>query len=246
MCRNGRYTERGIKARDGYGAELVCLDPRFAVRLPAALGAHGVLTEPASVVAKAWEQIERIGRRSAAWKPARLLVTGAGPIGLLAALMGRQRGLEVHVFDRVRDGPKPALVRDLGASYHAGELTSLDGLEPDIVIECTGASAVVLEVVNRTARSGIVCLAGVSSGGREIRIDVTGLNRALVLENDLVFGTVNANRRHYEAAVRALCAADPAWLTRLVSRRVPLARWREAFEPRPGDVKVVVDFEARA
>jgi threonine dehydrogenase-like Zn-dependent dehydrogenase len=246
MCRNGRYTERGIKARHGYGAERVAIDPAFAVRVPEQLGACGVLTEPASVVAKAWEQVERVGARSAAWQPGRVLVTGAGPIGLLAALMGVQRGLEVHVFDRAQDGPKPALVRDLGARYHAGGPDALDDLAPDIVVECTGASSVVLDVLCRTARAGVVCLTGVSSGRREIRLDIGALNRTIVLENDLVFGSVNANRRHYEAGVRALAAAEPAWLARLLTRRVPLARWREAFERRPGDVKVTIEFAEAA
>jgi glucose 1-dehydrogenase len=246
MCRNGLFTERGIKARDGYGATRIAVEPAFAVPVPAELGALGILTEPASVVAKAWEQIERIGRRSGAWRPRRALVTGAGPIGLLAALMGVQRRLEMHVFDQVSDGPKPALVGDLGAEYHAGSLAALGGLEPDIVLECTGASAVVLEVMNHTARGGIVCLTGVSSGRREIRFDVGALNRTIVLENDLVFGSVNANRRHYAAAIGALAAADENWLARLVTRRVPLARWREAFERRPGDVKVVIDFGGSA
>jgi threonine dehydrogenase-like Zn-dependent dehydrogenase len=246
MCRNGRFSERGITARDGYGAVRVAIDPAYVVPVPAALGALGVLAEPASIVAKAWEQIERIGRRSGAWRPRRALVTGAGPIGLLAALMGVQRRLEVHVFDRVSDGPKPELVRDLGARYHAGSLAAIEGFEPDILIECTGASAVVLEAMHHTARDGIVCLTGVSSGSRELRIDVGALNRTMVLENDVVFGSVNANRRHYAAAIDALAAADPAWLARLVTRRVPLERWREAFERRPGDVKVVIDFRASA
>jgi threonine dehydrogenase-like Zn-dependent dehydrogenase len=246
MCRNGRYTECGIKARHGYGAELIAIDPAFAVHVPASLGACGVLTEPASVVAKAWEQIERVGTRSAAWRPRRALVTGAGPIGLLAALMGTQRGLEMHVYDRTQDGPKPGLVRDLGAHYHSGDLKEIEGLEPDVAIECTGASTVVLDVLCRTARAGVVCLTGVSSGRREIRLDVSALNRNIVLENDLVFGSVNANRRHYEAGVQALAAAHPAWLARLLTRRVPLARWREAFEKRPGDVKVTIEFEAAA
>jgi threonine dehydrogenase-like Zn-dependent dehydrogenase len=242
MCRNGRYTERGIKGRDGYGAERVCLDPEFAVAVPAALGTLGVLAEPASVVAKAWEQIERVGGRAAAWQPRSVLVTGAGPIGLLAALMGRQRGLEVHVFDRAERGPKPGLVRDLGAEYRAPDPESLGDLTADIVIECTGASSVVLEVVNRTAPLGVVCLTGVSSGSRAVQLDVGALNREIVLENDLVFGTVNANRRHYEAAIRCLAAADPAWLARLVTRRVPLERWREALAREPGDVKVTIEF----
>jgi threonine dehydrogenase-like Zn-dependent dehydrogenase len=105
---------------------------------------------------------------------------------------------------------------------------------------------VVLDVLCRTARAGVVCLTGVSSGRREIRLDVSALNRNIVLENDLVFGSVNANRRHYEAGVQALAAANPAWLARLLTRRVPLARWREAFEKRPGDVKVTIEFEAAA
>src|SRR5690348_8201789 len=112
MCRNGLYTERGIKQRDGYCSERYRIHPPFAVRLPPHLERTGVLLEPASVVAKAWEHIERIGRR-AAWQPRRVLVTGAGPIGLLAGLLGVQRGLEVHVLDLVTEGPKPALVRDL-------------------------------------------------------------------------------------------------------------------------------------
>jgi glucose 1-dehydrogenase len=243
MCRNGKYTERGIKQRNGYGAERFRIEPEFAVRVDAALGELGVLLEPASVVAKAWEQIERIGRRSAAWNPKRVLVTGAGPVGLLAAMLSVQRGLDVHVYDRVMQGPKPHLVQDLGATYHASDLAQLKGLEPDIVIECTGASPVVLEVTNYTAAIGIVCLTGVSSGGRKVLIDVGMLNRSMVLENDLVFGTVNANRRHYEMAARALAQADARWLERLISRRVPLTRWSEAFSRQPEDVKVLITFD---
>jgi glucose 1-dehydrogenase len=240
MCRNGLYTERGIKQRDGYGAERFRIEPAYAVRVDPALGLAGVLLEPASVVAKAWEQIERIGRRTL-WRPQTALVTGAGPIGLLAALLGVQRGLEVHVLDRITDGPKPSLVQQLGATYHGGALAGLD-LVPDIVVECTGAPAVVLDALERSAPDGIVCLAGVSSGGRKLAIDLGLLNRTMVLENDVVFGTVNANRRHYEAAATALARADRDWLGRLVSRRVPLKRWAEALVRQPEDVKVVIDF----
>jgi glucose 1-dehydrogenase len=244
MCRNGRYTERGIKQRHGYGAERVRIEPDFTIRVAQTLDVCGVLVEPASVVAKAWDQIERVGARTRAWQPRTALVTGAGPVGLLAALIGVQRGLDVHVYDRVTDGPKPQLARDLGASYHAGDLASLDGLHPDIVVECTGASPVVIDALARTGPLGIVCLSGVSSGGRKVALDVGGINREMVLENDVVFGTVNANRRHYELGAAALARADRAWLERLITRRVPLARWPDAFERRAGDVKVVLDFAA--
>ena len=154
-------------------------------------------------------------------------------------MMGSQRGLEMHVLDRVRDGLKPDLVRALGATYHVGDLSKL---KPDIVIECTGAGAVVLDAMGRTAPGGIVCLAGVSSGGHKIDFDIGDLNRSMVLENDTVFGSVNANLRHYRAAADALAKADKKWLTRLITRRVPLKRWREAFEHRDDDIKVVLEF----
>lgn len=243
MCLNGRYVERGIKALDGYGAEFYALEPSFAVRVEPELGLCGVLLEPASVLAKAWDHIERIGARSRSWSPRTLLVTGAGPVGLLAALMGAQRRLEVHVYDRVEQGPKPDLVRALGGAYHTAAAGLPENFAPDIVIECTGASSVVLDVLGRSGRNGVVCLAGVSSGGRRIEFDAGGFNRNTVLENDVVFGTVNANRSHYEAAADALRQADPEWLGRLISRRVPLNDWASAFERRPDDVKVVIQFD---
>jgi threonine dehydrogenase-like Zn-dependent dehydrogenase len=239
MCRNGQYTERGIKRRHGYGSEFFRIEPDFLIKLDPALGNLGVLLEPASVVAKAWEQVERIGARAASWQPRVALVTGAGPVGLLAALLGAQRGLEMHVFDRAKEGAKPALVHALGAAYHTAIPREL---KPDIVIECTGAGAVVLAVLGSTEPDGIICLAGVSSGGNKIDFDIGDLNRTIVLENHVVFGSVNANRRHYRAAADALAKADRVWLGGLISRRVPLADWREAFDKKGGDIKTVIEF----
>jgi threonine dehydrogenase-like Zn-dependent dehydrogenase len=240
MCRNGLYTERGIKQAHGFASERFRVAPGFAVRVDASLGECGVLLEPASVVAKAWEHVERIGHR-ARWQPRTALVTGAGPIGLLAAMMGRQRGLEVHVLDRATDGIKPDLVRALGAAYHAGGLRELK-LTPDVVIESTGAAPVIVEALAGSARNSVVCLTGLSTGEHLVQVDINTLNRTLVLENDVVVGSVNANRRHYEAAAAALAAADRDWLRRVITRRVPLALWREAYERRPGDVKTVLEF----
>ncbi|HVV51002.1 MAG TPA: glucose 1-dehydrogenase [Polyangia bacterium] len=239
MCRNGQFTERGISGRDGYASERYRLETAFAVAVPPALGDLAVLVEPATILAKAWEQIERIGKR-AVWKPARVLVTGAGPIGLLAALLGRQRGLEVHVIDRVTDGPKPALVADLGATYHHGHVKEIPPC--DVVLECTGVGELVFDVLEGIGPDGIVCLTGVSSGARSIPINLTALNKQMVLENNVVFGAVNANLRHYASAVAALARADRRWLERLVSRRVPLERWQEALARGPADVKPVIVF----
>ncbi|MEV6961687.1 glucose 1-dehydrogenase [Streptomyces sp. NPDC051207] len=242
MCRNGRYTERGIKEIDGYGAQLWCVEPDYAVKLQPHLEHVGVLMEPTSVVAKAWEQVERVGGR--AWfEPRRDLVTGAGPIGLLAALLGTQRGLDVHVLDRVSDGPKPPLVRDLGAIYHSEDVAQvISKVCPDVIIEATGASGLVFAALTGTASYGVVCLTGVSPAGRRITVDAGSINRDIVLENDAVVGSVNANLRHYHQAADALAKADLPWLERLITRRVPLERAIEAFQRQPDDVKVVIDL----
>lgn len=238
MCRNGAYTECGIKELHGFCSDRYRISPEYLVRVDAELGELGVLLEPTSVVAKAWEQTDRIGAR-ARWTPRRVLVTGAGPIGLLAALLGTQRELEVHVLDRVTEGPKPALVRALGATYHTGSVEDA-GTGWDILFECTGAAPLFFKVIKAAAPAGIVCLTGVSSGSRAVPVDAGMLNRELVLENNVVFGSVNANRRHYEQAAEVLARADRSWLAGLITRRVPLERWAEAFTRQAGDVKTIL------
>src|SRR6188474_2087157 len=124
MCRNGQYTERGIKEIDGFMSERWRVEPEYVVKIDPSLGMLGVLLEPTTVVAKAWEQVRMVGQR-AFWEPRTALITGAGPIGLLAALIGKQLGLDVHVLDRAESGPKPDLVRSLGASYHSGTVPDI-------------------------------------------------------------------------------------------------------------------------
>ncbi len=240
MCSNGQYTERGIKSLDGYGAQRYALEAAFAIKLDASLAEVGVLLEPASVLAKAWDHVDRIGGR-ARWEPKRVLVTGAGPIGLLAALLGRQRGLEVHVLDRETSGPKPSLVAALGAQYHVGKIADT-GPRPDVILECTGVPQLILDAIQHLGPDGVLCLTGVSTVGPKIAIEAGAINRQLVLENGVVFGSVNANRRHYEAAGEALRRADKRWLERLITRRVALSELGHAFERQHDDVKVVIDL----
>ena len=156
--------------------------------------------------------------------------------------MGMQRGFDVHVLDHNKGGPKEAIVRDLGGTYHSDAEQPRRSLRRMFVMECTGAPAVIRDCLAATAPAGIVCLTGVTEPGKIFDLDIGRLNRTMVLDNDVVFGTVNANRRHYEMAADALARADKGWLARLITRRVPLVRWSEALEHRQGDIKVVIDF----
>jgi len=78
----------------------------------------------------------------------------------------------------------------------------------------------------------------------QLDTDATALNRGMVLRDAVLFGTVNAGRRHWEQAVDALADADPAWLGAVITRRVSLTRCAEALDRQPDDIKVIVDLTA--
>jgi glucose 1-dehydrogenase len=231
LCENGLFTERGIRGRDGFAAERFRVEPEYAVRVDPVLGQAGGLVEPASVVTKAWEQIDR----AALWPRRRVLVLGAGPIGLLAALLGVLRGLEVHVVDLADRGPKPRRVRELGAVYH----TSADDVEGtfDTVVECCGA--LIGEAVRRTAPAGVACLVSPGAPGTA---DLSGLTSDVVRGSKVITGTVNSNRQHFVAAHEALLRADRGWLEGLLTTHVPLSAWQSAFTRDREQIKAVIHF----
>ena len=240
MCRNGRYTERGIKEIDGFMSERWRIEPEYVMKIDRSLGLLGVLLEPTTVVTKAWEQILAVGQR-AFWEPRTVLVTGAGPIGLLAALVGKQHGLEIHVLDRVESGPKPDLVRSLGATYHTGTVGAV-GFEPDIIVECTGVGQVIADSIQTIGAGGVVCLTGVGSGGPSSPLPTADVGAEIVLRNNIVVGTVNANKRHWYKATQVLARADRSWLARLLTRRAPPEEFMRALRRSPDDIKAIVQF----
>ena len=240
MCRNGQYTERGIKEIQGYMSERWRIEPEFAMKVDPSLGILGVLLEPTTVITKALEQVVAVGQRSF-WQPRTVLVTGAGPIGLLAAMAASQHGLQVHVLDRVETGLKPELVRALGATYHSGSILDLD-FEPDVVVECTGVGAVIADSIKKIGAGGIICLTGVGAGGKAADWAVADVAAAAVLKNNVIVGSVNANKRHWYKATQTLARADRKWLGRLITRREKPENFRQALERKPEDIKVVIQF----
>jgi len=233
MCENGLYTERGIHGRDGFAAERFRIEHSDAVRVDPALGLAGVLVEPTSVVIKAWEQLDRTVRRPRR----RALVLGAGPIGLLAAMLGLQRGLEVHVVDRAESGPKPRQARALGAIYHTcpGDVKGTY----DAVVECCGE--LIGEAIALTAPAGAACLVS-GDRGPAATMSLADLSHDLVHGNKVIIGTVNSNRQHFRAAHEALLRADRGWLEGLLTDHVPLHAWRSAFTVSPEHIKTIIHF----
>jgi threonine dehydrogenase-like Zn-dependent dehydrogenase len=239
MCRNGRYTERGIKEIDGFMSERWRIEPEYALKVDPSMGILGVLLEPTTVIIKALEQVLAVGQR-AFWEPKTVLVTGAGPIGLLAAGVTSLGGYEVHVLDRVETGLKPELVRALGATYHTGSVLDL-GFEPDVIVECTGVGSVIADSVQKIGAGGVLCLTGVGAGGVTTRA-VGDMAAAAVLKNNVIVGSVNANKRHWYKANDRLPRVDRKWLGRLITRYEKPENFKQALERKPDDIKVVIQF----
>jgi len=239
MCRNGQYTERGIKEIHGFMSERWRSEPEYLIKVDPSLGILGVLLEPMTVITKALEQIVVIGQR-AYWEPKTVLVTGAGPIGLLAALRLRARGFQVHVLDRVETGSKPELVGALGATYHTGSVLDL-GFEPDVIVECTGVGSVIADSIQKVGAGGIICLTGIGAGGVAGRA-TADMAAGAVLKNNVIVGSVNSNKRHWYRAGENLARSDREWLGRLITRCEKPENFQQALERRPDDVKVIIQF----
>jgi threonine dehydrogenase-like Zn-dependent dehydrogenase len=226
-CLTGDYVERGITRLHGFARELVVEDPDQLVAIPHALGRLGVLGEPASICARAVRHALAIGGRQP-WEPARALVLGAGAVGLLTTMLLRLRGFEVWTASRE---PSSEIAEALGARYtpvaDLGDLGSFD-----LVVEAAGDARLMASALGLLRRSGVACILGIDGREQAVEIDGRVIGVDMVLENRVLFGSVNAQREDWLAAVAALDEARTRWpgaLEQLVHLRVPLDRFEEAF-----------------
>lgn len=248
MCLYGRYTERGIKGAHGYMGEYYNEKPDFMVKIPPGLRPFAVLLEPLSIVEKATYQAWKIQERML-WQPKRAVILGAGSIGILATILLRLRGLEVHVYAKTPvDSVQADVLRQLGAAYESVDDHPVTGLKDelgqiDFILEATGNSTVAFEAFAEIGINGVVCLAGVSGGNSRIQIPADVINLQMVLGNRLAFGTVNANRRYFEMGVQHFQQAEARWpgiFERLITRRVPFDDFKSALDRRPEDIKTLL------
>jgi threonine dehydrogenase-like Zn-dependent dehydrogenase len=251
MCLTGHYLERGIKGLHGFMCDRYAESPRYLVPIPAGLRPVAVLLEPLSFIEKGIEQALAIQQRLT-WEPRTAVVLGAGPVGLLSALVLRLRGLQVTVASRgPADSPAARLARDAGIGYLSTSETPVERLasalgEIDVIFEATGAAEVIMPAIKALGLDGVCILASVTGAETKIDFDVAAWNRDMVLGNRVVLGTVNAARRHFEAGVRDLAAAQerfPGWLERVITRRIPVVDAAKAFEKSRADIKSVLRFD---
>ncbi|HEX6761692.1 MAG TPA: alcohol dehydrogenase catalytic domain-containing protein [Gaiellaceae bacterium] len=247
-CLSGDYFERGITRLDGFARELVPEDPAQLVSIPASLGRLGVLAEPASICARAIRHARTIGGRQP-WRLRRALVLGAGSVGALTTFLLRLADVDVWVASlEPADDQRAAVIEACGARYASTEHTELAALREeaggfDLVVEAAGDAQLQADSFALLGRSGILCLLGID--GREQRVTLDGrvLGVDTILENRVVFGSVNAHRSDWMEGVAALDRARARWqdaLEALIAVRVPLDRFEEALGFRGGKATVVL------
>ena len=240
-CLTGDYSERGITRLDGFARELLVEDPQQLIPIPRSLGRLGVLAEPTSICARAVRHSLAIGGRQP-WQPARALVVGAGAVGLLSTMLLRLQGLEVWTASLE---PANTIAEAFGAHYVSTANTELRELGSfDIVIHAVADAQLAADALGLLRRSGVPCLLGIDGRDRKVELDGPVIGVDTVLENRVLFGSVNAGREDWLEGVDALDRARTTWpgaLEQLIGLRVPLDRFAEAFAFKGGKATLVID-----
>ena len=252
MCSSGLYSERGIMRRHGFMAEYYVEQPAFLNKIPKEIRDFAVLLEPMSVVQKGIDHTFLLQRRLKGWKPRLAMVLGAGPIGLLAAAVLRVRGLRTVVVGREDPADfRVQIVKALGAEYVCVANKALTDVPketgfPEIVIEATGVSSVVFDAMEIMGANGVLCLLSVT-GGDTVNAEPTDrINQRLVLGNQVVFGSVNANPRHFQQGVKDFVAINKKWpavMSRLLTDRIPWTNHKKWFGERGTGIKSTLEIQ---
>lgn len=263
FCYTGDFTERGIKGRHGFMTELVVDEARWMNPVPRALRDVAILVEPLTIAEKALIQLWQVQERLPWACPVvpgqapghchTAIVLGSGPVGLLGALALRAADFAVHVFSRAKP-PNPAseLLAQVGASYVSAEEESITDLATrlgnvDLVYEATGAAQIAFDTLGVMGANSVFIFTGVPGRRGPISIDGDGIMRNLVLKNQMVFGTVNASKEAFAAAIRDLGVFEEKWpgvVGRLVTGHWPVSAFRDLLLAEPAGIKNVVSVGA--
>jgi glucose 1-dehydrogenase len=254
FCETGEFTERGIGGAHGYMAEQYVDVPQYLVQVPPELRPVAVLLEPLSVVEKAVFQGQRVLDRKEPTPgepkegvPA-ALVAGTGAIGMLAALVLTVRGYRVTAVDRHgEDTPAAALLQRIGATHAnvAGGMAPLSGQRFDLVIEASGSVALDFTLIDHLNPNGVLVLTGIPDpAGPAVPVAGGALFRDVVLGNQAIVGSVNANRTYFESGIRDLLVIEGRWpgaAEAMISSRRPLEEYREVLAGHTGgSIKTVL------
>ncbi len=260
MCQTGKYRERGIKGLDGYQTEFAVDREQYIIRIPDALESVAVLMEPLSIVEKAIDETLRVQIARdpvAATAPdwifgRRCLVAGLGPVGLLAAMVLQLRGGEVYGLDVVdAASARPAWLTGIGGHYLDGRQIPASLVEKnigamDLIVDASGIASLEFDLLEALARNGAYVLTGIPGGDHPIQIQGAALIRQLVLDNQVMIGSVNAARGHFQMGANDLEQAHLRWgthLDKLITQRFKPEQFAASSDQHdPDSIKQVVEW----
>ncbi|MBI4287287.1 MAG: alcohol dehydrogenase catalytic domain-containing protein [Chloroflexi bacterium] len=269
MCSTGLYKERGIHKLHGYFTEYFVDEEQYLVVVPPGLEEVAVLAEPMSIAEKAMGQVRHIQARlpwgcfhpehsfdRPGWGACKkALVIGAGPIGFFGAALLRLADMVTYFIEIV---PETALkvrrMQEMEAQYIDGRGITPESLvkrmgNPDIVFEASGASELALGLLPVGARNGAFVFTGIPRGQSQVCMDGDLLLRQMVRLNQIIIGSINSNRRHFEAALQNMVEIDKRFdnvLHRVITHSFALKDYRDAFAPIPDSLKVIFQVDEGA
>jgi threonine dehydrogenase-like Zn-dependent dehydrogenase len=251
FCYTGDFTERGINGAHGFMTEFVVDDEQYMNVVPPALREIGVLVEPLTIAEKALIQLRQIQQRLPWAQVAKqnAVVLGAGPVGLLGAMALAVAGFETYVYSRSSQ-PLGPLAESFGAKYIPAETNTIEQMgrqvgSVDVIYEATGASRLSFEAARVLGVNGVFIFTGVPGRKAPIEVDTDLIMRDMVLKNQIVYGTVNAGRDAFEAAIRDLGVFHSRWpeaVKSLITGRYPISQFQELLLGAPAGIKNVIQL----
>ncbi len=242
FCYTGDYTERGIKQAHGFMTEFVVEEEPYLNPVPHELRDVAVLVEPLTIAEKSLEQMWTVQNRLPWDHHRRAVVLGAGPVGILGAMALKVEGFDVTVYSRSADhAEKNAIVSAIGAQYIAAETHSTEEMAKlagpiDVVYEATGASSVAFDALQYLGPNAVFVFTGVPGHTGPIPVDTDRIMRNMVLNNQLVLGSVNAPPQAFQSAIQHLGVFAQRWpaaLGSVITGRFPLERALDALKATP-------------
>ncbi|WP_224368536.1 glucose 1-dehydrogenase [Hyalangium versicolor] len=252
FCITGDYTERGIVKAHGFCAQFFVEEVTYLHKVPSALRQVAVLTEPLTIAEKALREVEHLKERLP-WeqKPGKAVVLGSGPVGLLGAMVLLRAGYGTTVYSRSpKPNPKAEVAEALGAPYLSSKEVSVEELGKragpvDVVYEAAGASKAAFDVLRVLGPNGMFVFTGVPGRKEPLELDGAALLKQMVLQNQVVLGTVNAADMDFDAALEDLERFRTRWpgrLERIITARHSPEEFQQVVSGKLGGIKHVITF----
>lgn len=217
---------------DGSLVQRMAIDERQLFRMPDSMSyEEGALCEPLSVGIWAC-------RRAGLEPGDRVLVTGAGPVGLLAAQAARAFGANSVTVTDIADF-RLDMARELGFDVErVGEGTSRDF---DVLLECSGAPTALADGLWRLRTNGRAAMVGMPK--QDVTLALSRLN-----VNELTIGLVNRYAHTWPIAIE-LISSGRVDVSSLVTHRFPLDETADAImlaRNVPDSVKAIIAPQQRS